>query len=319
MNERPILDRPAVRLPAFAGSSDIWATLIELSAGGHPEWTLVGGQMVMLHAAEHSVPPLRVSRDIDVVVNARVVTAALRGFVSGITKSGFQLAGASPDGVAHRYTRGGASIDVLAPEGLGPRTDLTTTPPGRTIQAPGGTQALARTELVPVEHAGQRGLIPRPSLLGAVVMKAAAAAVDDAPQAHQQDLALLLSLVPDPGAMAAEMTRTDRVRLRGVAIGEPSHAVWELLPPEAADRARLAYRSLSSPPALRTQPRRSLRPDRPAGLSAGGKQTSARHEAVVCGERLGPQRSCRRKLSTKPCPAHPNSPGSITIKRKRRR
>lgn len=40
------------------------------------------------------------------------------------------------------YQRDGVSIDVLAPEGLGSRTDLTTTPPGRTLQVPGGTQAL---------------------------------------------------------------------------------------------------------------------------------------------------------------------------------
>ena len=171
MNARPVLRRQPVRLPAFPGSANIWATLIELASTSQPEWTLVGGQMVMLHAAEHAAPPLRVSRDIDVVVNARVVTGALRRFVAGIERRGFQLEGASPDGVAHRYSREGVGIDVLAPEGLGRRADLTTTPPGRTIQAPGGTQALARTALVPVEHAGEQGLIPRPSLLGAIVCR----------------------------------------------------------------------------------------------------------------------------------------------------
>ena len=34
-----------------------------------------------------------------------------------------------------------------------------------------------------------------------------------------------------------------------------------------------------------------------------------------CGQRLGPRRSCRRMLRTKPCPQHPNSPGSRQIKR----
>ena len=85
-------------------------------------------------------------------------------------------------------------IDLLAPEGLGP---VTTTPPGRTVQVPGGTQALDRTALLPVEHAGQRGLVPRPSLLGAIVVKAAAISVDDLPRAQEHDLALLLSLVAD--------------------------------------------------------------------------------------------------------------------------
>lgn len=84
--------------------------------------------MVVLHAAEHSAPSLRVSRDIDVVVNARVVTGALRQFVAGLENSGFELAGTSPEGVAHRYVREGTSIDVLAPEGLGRRANLTTNP-----------------------------------------------------------------------------------------------------------------------------------------------------------------------------------------------
>ena len=80
MTSRPVVDRPPVLLPAYPGSSSVWPALIELSNSTRPEWTLVGGQMVALHAAEHAAPPLRVSRDIDVVVNARVVTGALRQF-----------------------------------------------------------------------------------------------------------------------------------------------------------------------------------------------------------------------------------------------
>ena len=227
MNSRPVIDRPPIPLPAFAGSSGIWAALIELSNSDQPEWTLIGGQMVMLHAAEHAAAPLRVSRDIDVVVNARVLTGAIRGFVAGIESRGFRLVGASPDGVAHRYIREGAVIDVLAPEGLGRRADLTTTPPGRTIQVPGGTQALARTELVPVEHAGEQALLPRPSLLGAIIVKAAAVAVDDLPQAQRQDLALLLSLIADPAETAVAMTNKDRARLSRAGIASDDHPVWD--------------------------------------------------------------------------------------------
>ena len=40
--------------------------------------------------------------------------------------------------------------------------------------------------------------------------------------------------------------------------------------------------------------------------------------AVVCGQQLGPRRSCRRMLRAKPCPQHPNSPGSRQIKRPKR-
>lgn len=284
MKARPVLSREPVLLPAFTGSADIWATLIELAGTDLPEWTLVGGQMVMLHAAEHGAPPLRVSRDIDVVVNARVVTGALRRFVAVIERCGFQLEGTSPDGAAHRYSREGVGIDVLAPEGLGRRADLTTTPPGRTVQAPGGTQALARTELVPVEHAGKQGLVPRPSLLGAIVVKAAAVSVDDAPGAQRHDLALLLSLVADPATMAADMTRKDRRHLRRAGIGDTNHAVWEALEPEAADRARLACRILSSPPGPSKRPPRQS--SQPPDLSAIDGQNTAAHVPVLCGARL---------------------------------
>lgn len=79
---------------------------------------------------------------------------------------------------------------MLAPEGLGPRTDITTTPPGRTLQVPGGTQAIARTELLPIAAGDSEGLVPRPSLLGAIIIKAAAV---DADGVH----GLLLAWLPE--------------------------------------------------------------------------------------------------------------------------
>ena len=107
------------------------------------------------------------STDLDVIVNARM-RAEVRGFVTEIEALGFVLDGMSPELLAHRCRRGAAPIDVLAPEGLGERTDLTTTPPGRTLQVPGGTQALQRAERVEYSYKGRVGAIPRPSLLGAI-------------------------------------------------------------------------------------------------------------------------------------------------------
>ena len=185
--------------------------------------------------------------DLDVLVNARVVTGGVREFVTAIEDRGFVLAGASPEGIAHRYRRAGVSIDVLAPEGLGPRTDLTTTPPGRTLQVPGGTQALDRTELVPVVFGDRSGLVPRPSLLGAIVGKAVAVDVDDVPDAQRLDLALLLSLVDDPIVMAGQLTRKDRQRLRSRSeMADADARAWAILPSDAADRGRAAYRLLAS-------------------------------------------------------------------------
>lgn len=240
------LSRPPLVLPsAPEPAGEIWTTLCELAAAKPDGWTLIGGQMVLLHALEHDAEPARISTDLDILVNARVVAGAVGAFVSLIEALGFALAGESPDGVAHRYTRRHTVIDVLAPEGLGHRADLTTTPPGRTVQVPGGTQALARTELLPVECAGTHGHIPRPSLLGAIICKAAAVTVHRDRQIQLGDLALLLSLIVDPPAMAPELSHKDRARLRGAAeIAAPDHAVWADLAAPAAAQARLALRTL---------------------------------------------------------------------------
>jgi len=64
MNAWPIVDREPVRLPTLPGHDDeLWAALIELSDLRPGEWTLIGGQMVFLHAMEHGAQPPRVSTE----------------------------------------------------------------------------------------------------------------------------------------------------------------------------------------------------------------------------------------------------------------
>ena len=246
MNIRPKLQRPPLALPSYPGYNDaLWGTLLELANAQLQEWTLIGGQMVLLHTLENDAEPTRFSQDIDVVVNARVVPGSIKSFVTSLESLGFSLVGGSPDNIAHRYQRDKASIDVLAPEGLGSRAELTTTRPGRTLEVPGGTQALERTELLPVRFGELDGFVPRPSLLGAIICKAAAMGVASATTAQQRDVALLLSLVADPIEMTRDMGRKDRQRLRAVGgFAEPNNPVWEDLTEDAADRARLAYQTL---------------------------------------------------------------------------
>ena len=244
-----VLDREPVQLPILAGyEHSLWETLLELADLRPQRWTLIGDQMVFVHAIESDVEPVRVSSDLDVLVNARVVTGGVREFVRAIQGRGFVLAGASPEGLAHRYHRGRVSLDVLAPEGLGPRTDITTTPPGRTLQVPGGTQALARTELLPIVAGDSEGLVPRPSLLGAIIIKAAAVDADDLPHAQRSDLALLLSLLEQLTVVREQLTPNDRKCLRrrsGILNAE--HRAWSPLPSSQADRGRSALRLLVDP------------------------------------------------------------------------
>ncbi len=75
MSDWPTVDRDPVRLPMLPGYDDeLWLALIELSGLRGGEGTLIGGQMVFLHAMEHGVAAPRVSTDLDLLVNARMVS-----------------------------------------------------------------------------------------------------------------------------------------------------------------------------------------------------------------------------------------------------
>ncbi len=247
MNRRNVLEMEPVELPDLPGIEEgLWMTLLELAEVQPDNWTLIGGQMVLLHALEQGASLPRVSTDLDVLVDARIATRAIRGLVHALQVRGFESAGMSPEGIAHRYARDGVSVDVLAPEGLGKRADLTTTPPGRTLEIPGGTQALKPTEFLLVVYRGRAGNVPRPSLLGALICKACAVAVDDVPHAQRSDFALLLSLIDDPLHMASELNKKDRQRLRIRAeMGDSAHPSWGTLDADAAARGLATYRLLT--------------------------------------------------------------------------
>ena len=101
--------------------------------------------------------------------------------------------------------------------------------PARTVQVPGSRQALDRSQLVAVRVGESEGVVRRPSLLGALVAKAAATAiaVRSNPERDWEDAALLLSLVPDPIATRAECGRKDLRRLAKLgAMLSDDHRAW---------------------------------------------------------------------------------------------
>lgn len=143
-----------------------WAVLFELAEEDDESWVLVGGQMVHLLAVEHGAAErARATEDIDVVVNVRQRRGGTEWLARWLTDRGFNLEGTSPDGVGHRDVRdadpgpGRVLFDVLAPEGLGQRTNVFTDRPARTVQVPGATQAINRSELVDVSVTG-RTVVP---------------------------------------------------------------------------------------------------------------------------------------------------------------
>lgn len=139
----------------MGGQAASWAALIELAPAFGDNWLLVGGQMVFLHEVERAAIDVRPTDDVDVVVNLRAEPTGLARVHGALASSGFLQDAPSPDGAAHRYRRGAAVIDVLAPDNVGARAQLTLGA-GRTIEAPGTTQAFRRCGTVTAEVAGER-------------------------------------------------------------------------------------------------------------------------------------------------------------------
>lgn len=217
---------------------DIWLSLLEIAANRNDGWTLVGAQMTALHGYERDRVPSRVSTDADVLVDCRITPTGVGEFSRYLEDSGYELEGVSAEGIGHRFRRDHVTIDILAPDGVGPRADLSTIPPARTVSVPGGSQALRRTSRVDVKVEDRSGSVPRPDLLGAILIKAKAVDVDDQPDAQRRDLLFLASLVEDPLALRAEMRDAEaRWIARRNELVDRSHSAWTILSRTQADAA----------------------------------------------------------------------------------
>jgi hypothetical protein len=180
-------------------------------------WTLVGGQLVHVHCAEHGYPAPRPTDDVDTVIDVWADRNMLQTFTQAVVDLGFTSGGISAEGIQHRWVRDAAVIDVLLPDGVGERAASRTGATGSpTISTPGGTQALHRSESVAVTVEEREGFVCRPNIVGALVMKAAAdTAVGDAVKGrHRLDFAMLATLVAARDFRAVDLTNKDRKRLR---------------------------------------------------------------------------------------------------------
>lgn len=95
MTGRNRLDRAPVELGVLTGAlADVWDGICTLADGlGDTPWTVVGGQMVFLHGAEHGSAVHRVSSDIDAAVDVRADQSAIRKLVAVLGDLGFTSAG----------------------------------------------------------------------------------------------------------------------------------------------------------------------------------------------------------------------------------
>jgi hypothetical protein len=192
--------------------------------------------MVFLLEIERGALDTRPTDDLDVVIDLRVEPTGLTRVHQTLADAGFDQAIPSADGIAHRYTRAGATIDVLAPDKLGRRAQLALGS-GRTIEAPGGSQALVRSSVVVVELAdGPTALVRRPTLVGALLGKVAAVtqivSQTSAERAkHTRDVDSLARLLGATDRDQANLTRKERAVLERIA--------------ESPDLSALARRSVA--------------------------------------------------------------------------
>jgi len=221
-----------------------WRTLLDLYEDFRTGWCLIGGQMVWLLAIEHGVEPIWLTDDVDVAVDVRANQEAIRRLCAWLESRQFRLEGMNKDGIGHRFVSttypgpGQVKFDVLAPDNVGQRADLTTSPPARTVSAPGTRYALDTTEAIEIVLRGRSGHVLRPSLIAALLAKAAATTIPvrENPDRDWRDAAFLLTLVADPIAVAAELTRGQKRRLRTIRpLLDEDHPAWRQL----GGRARL--------------------------------------------------------------------------------
>ena len=231
-----------------------WHVLLDLGQERvFTQWCLIGGQLTLLHAAEHGVRKPQPTLDMDVVVNLVERPGGTEWLAGWLVARGFEMDGVSPEGIGHRFTHaagddprlGQVRFDILAPENMGQRANLFTRRPARTVQAPGTRQALDRAQEVSVTvPAGgalpvRTGTIRRPSLLGALVGKACAVriATRTHPERDLQDAAVLLACIQDPIAIADTLVVKDRRRLTALQpLADADHPQWRTLDP--ADHQR---------------------------------------------------------------------------------
>lgn len=75
------------------------------------------------------------------------------------------------------------------------------------------------------------GRLPRPNVLGAMLLKARAVDVDPDPERHLGDLPFLLSLVDDPFDLAEDLTPMERRYLDARRrLRDPNDQAWRTVP-----------------------------------------------------------------------------------------
>jgi len=227
-----------------------WPLLLEVAEfTNRAAWTVVGGMMVQIHAELAGIPAIRTTVDVDLLLHLMTRNVTVGTVVGSLQRIGFTPQEPGwPAAPFHRLRRGDDIVDVLVPD------HLPTHVRPRVLRRPvmpidGGAQALDRLMEVDLVHGSTRLTVTVPDLLGALVLKAAAAGADSRDRArHERDAAFLASLITDHATQRDRLHGSDRKRLSALVarLADPYHPAWVFLPGNLAQRGQDTLRILTN-------------------------------------------------------------------------
>lgn len=198
-----------------------WQGLAEISERMPTGWSLAGGSLVRLHIAERGGSGGRSTRDIDVILDIRAEPRSTDRIVQVLKEIDFVPDGLNPAGHDHRWVRGGAQIDILTPDFLGPRLEWLHPGLGKLLATRGAQFGLHRTERVRVAVDDFELDVLRPDLVGALYEKCSALLVfaDPGKERHLGDIALLAELLAPSPQDRAELLSLKPRQLKRIRSG----------------------------------------------------------------------------------------------------
>lgn len=239
-----------IRLPAMLPTQEeSWRAVFEIYEALPHGWVLIGGQAVFLHAVERGSATPRATTDADVGLDIRTYPQHLRTFTSTLLRLGFKPQGESLAGHQHRWIRANAVVDVLIPRFTGERSEKRPgATGGTTIASPATQQAVRQSETVDVMAGDSFGKVNRPTIMGALIGKAAALEIVDDPgrERHVIDFLTLAAVVTTRDLRGYDDDPASRRHLSNMLGNLANRPAWMALLPEAANgvkRLRISLRS----------------------------------------------------------------------------
>jgi hypothetical protein len=196
-------------IPSGPMEARLWRTTLELcSLFADWPWVVIGAQMVIILELEAGHRSGRTTVDVDALLDVRAVSHGAREGARRLLGAGFTISQHYPN----RFVRDREQVDLLAPDHLGARVDLTTVPPGMTAAIPGGRRALETRRLVGLDIVGgDSAMVPVPTLTGALVLKLSAAETRQEAR-DLQDIVRMLAIIDDVEEVRSSLRQTERRR-----------------------------------------------------------------------------------------------------------